>query len=200
MITILKTGYGKIMSLFYKNKRVKLHLREICRQAKLHEPSATRFLNSLEKSGILRSEKDGNLKKYSLVKSNKSYLVLEFFDIEKFEKIPLLRKNAIKAYLDKLSEKPIFAVVFGSTAKGTFNDGSDIDILLISNRKADAKEAEKEADALTAVKVSTFQMAYEDFLTEIKMKKDPVVQSALQSGYPLINHIQFYEVLYNERA
>ena len=55
MITLLRSGYGKIMQLFYKDKTLKLHLREIARQAKLFEPSVSRFLNSLEK--------DGNLKK-----------------------------------------------------------------------------------------------------------------------------------------
>ena len=66
MITILKTGYSKILELFYKDKTAKLHLREIARRAKLHGPSVTRFLNALEKEHVLKSEKDGNLKKYSL--------------------------------------------------------------------------------------------------------------------------------------
>ncbi len=57
MITMLKSGYLKIMRLFYKDKNTKLHLREIARQAKLHEPSATRFLKNLEREGILKSEK-----------------------------------------------------------------------------------------------------------------------------------------------
>ncbi|NQV09361.1 nucleotidyltransferase domain-containing protein [Candidatus Woesearchaeota archaeon] len=199
MITILKSGYWKIMQLFYKEKTVKLHLREIARQTKLHEPSATRFLNSLEKEQILKSEKDGNLKKYSIRQSIRAYLILESFDLERFEKLPSIRKNAIKVYLDKLPEKPVFAVLFGSTAKGNFKEDSDIDILIITNNKISAKEAEKEADAITAMKISTFQITYKDFLIDLRMKEDKVVQSAVKSGYPLINHIQYCKVLYNER-
>src|SRR3989344_2854600 len=75
MVTILKTGYDKIMRLFYKDKSLSLHLREIARQTKLHGPSATRFLGSLEKDGILKSKKDGNLKKYSLIKNKPAYLI-----------------------------------------------------------------------------------------------------------------------------
>ncbi len=187
------------MQLFYKDKTIKLHLREIARQTKLHEPSVTRFLNSLEKDQILRSEKDGNLKKYSIKQSKRTYLLLEAFDLEKFEKLPSIRKNAIKTYLDNLPEKPVFAVLFGSTAKETYKSDSDIDILIITNNKIFTENAQKETDALTAMKISTFQIIYKDFLMDLKMKEDKVVQSAIQSGYPLINHIQYYEALYNER-
>ena len=191
MITILKSGYWKIMQLFYKDKTARLHLREIARQTKLHEPSVSRFLSNLEKEHILKSEKDGNLKKYSVKKGLRAYFM--------FEKLPSIRRNAIKTYLDNLPEKPAFAVLFGSTTKGTYKEDSDIDILIITNKKISAEKAEKETDALTAMKISTFQTTYEDFLTELKMKEDKVVQSAINSGYPLINHIQYYEVLYNER-
>jgi len=126
-------------------------------------------------------------------------LILEIFDIERFEKLPGIRKRAIQEYLNKLPEKPVFAVLFGSTAKGTYTESSDIDILLVTNNAVSARDAEKEADVLTAIKISTFQMKYAEFLIELKMKEDQVVQSALQSGYPLINHIQYYGVLYNER-
>lgn len=199
MLTILKSGYGKIMQLFYKDKRAKLHLREIARQAKLHEPSATRFLRALEKENILKSEKDGNLKKYSVQKSTRAYLIFEVFDIERFEKLPGLRKNAVQAYLNALPEKPIFILLFGSTAKGTYREDSDIDILIIVNKTISADKAEKEADALTSIKISTFQIRYTDFLNELKLKEDKVVQSAIQSGYPLINHIYYYEAVCNER-
>ena len=199
MLTLLRTGYGKIMQLFYRNKTVKLHLREIARQTNLFEPSAYRFLNSLEKDQILQSEKDGNLKKYAIKKGIRTYFLFEAFDLERFEKLPSIRRNAVKTYLDNLPEKPVFATLFGSTAKETYKEDSDIDILLITNNKIKAEQAEKEVNALTAMKMSTFQITYKDFLTDLKMKEDKVVQSAINSGYPLINHIQFYEVLYNER-
>ncbi|MEK6963308.1 MAG: nucleotidyltransferase domain-containing protein [Nanoarchaeota archaeon] len=198
MITILKSGYWKIVQLFYKDKSTKLHLREIARQTGLHEPSTTRFLNALEKDHILKSEKDGNLKKYSITQSNRAYSLFELFDLERFEKLPSIRKNAVKAYLKKLPEKPIFVILFGSTAKETYIKESDIDLLIITNNRVSSKEAEKEADALTAMKISTFQMTYKAFIIELKMKEDKVVQSAIESGYPIINHIQYYEVLCDE--
>ena len=199
MLTLLRTGYGKIMRLFYRDRAAKLHLREIARRTGLFGPSVYRFLNSLEKDGILKSEKDGNLKKYSVRKGLRAYFLFEAFDLEKFEKLPMIRRNSIKTYMDSLPEKPVFVVLFGSTAKGTYREHSDVDVLLVTNRRINAEKAEKETNALTAMKMSTFQITYKNFLTDLKMKDDKVVQSAVNSGYPLISHLQYYGTLYNER-
>ena len=140
MLTVLRPGYGKIMQLFYRDKAVKLHLREIARQTELFEPSAYRFLNSLEKDRILKSEKDGNLKKYSVKQGIRAYFLFEAFDLERFEKLPSIRRNAIKTYWDSLPKKPVFAMLFGSTAKGTYKEDSDIDILLVTNNKINGEQ------------------------------------------------------------
>jgi len=199
MTTLFKPGIRKILYLFYKNRNKKIHLRELARETKMYGQSISRYLKELEKNSILYSEKEGNLKQYSLKNNKAVYSILASFDIEKFEKLPSIRKNAIDNYIKKLSEMPVFMVVFGSTAKETYNEESDIDLLIVTNSKINTKEAEKEADAINAVKISTFQMIYKDFIKELKMKEDNVIQSALLTGYPILNHIHYYEVLQNER-
>lgn len=196
---ITKEGYQKIMALFYEDKIAKLHLREIARRAGLHEPSTSRFLNGLEKEGILKSERDGNLKKYFLMKNKLVYSFLTLFDIERFEQLPSLRKRAIYYYLKELEEKPVFVVLFGSTAKGTLRKDSDLDLLLVTNRLISVKKAEAEAEALTSIKISTFQITFSKFQKELKLKEEPVIQSALFSGYPIYNHLAYYEELNDER-
>ena len=197
MMSLIKPGQWKILQLFYAEKTAKMHLREIARKAKLHEPSTTTFLNALEKDNILTSEKDGNQKKYSLRLNYKTYAVFELFDVEKLNALPSIRKNAIKYFIDNLKEKPLIAFVFGSTAKGTYKQTSDIDLLIITNAKVNTGEAEKHAEALTGIRISIFQMTLEDFSKEIKLKEDPVIQSALATGYPVLNNRYYYEVLYH---
>jgi len=197
MITILKPGYSRIMRLFYQEKGAKLHLREIARRAGMHVPSASRFLNSLEQDRILRSEKEANLKRFSVRRTPGTHFIFEAFDLERFTRLPSIRRKAIKSYMDRLPETPVFAILFGSTAKDTFKDNSDIDILLVTNNKIPTKEAEKEADALAGISISTFQITYKAFITELKMKEDKVAQSAITTGYPLMNHIEYYEVLHD---
>ena len=196
METIIKEGYAKILALFYLDKTTSIHLREIARKAKLNENSASKFLNKLEQMHYLNAKKEGNLKKYTLNYNKNTYNYLALQDLNKLEKLPNLRKEAIKVYLQKLPEQPVFAILFGSTAKENYREDSDIDILIITNKKISSTEAEKEVDALCALKMNSFQMTFKDFQNEIKLKEDKVVQSALQTGYPLINHISFYEVLY----
>jgi len=197
METILKTGYWKILSLFYKDKSVRLHLREIARRAGLNENSVTRFLKELEDSKILKSEKEGNLKKYFVVKSAKVYTIFQIMDLEKFEKLLSLRKRSIDYFLFKLSEQPVIVLLFGSTARETSSKDSDIDLLLIVNKKIETKEAEKYSESQTGIRISTFQITYEVFLKELKLKEDHVIQSALDTGYPIMNHLKFYQTINN---
>ena len=79
-------------------------------------------------------------------------MIFEHFDLERFEKLPDLRKKAIQTYIKNLPQLPIFAVLFGSTAKGTYKKESDIDILLVTNKGISTEKAEKEVDALTSIK------------------------------------------------
>lgn len=197
MVTMIQTGHSKILRLFYENKRASFHLRDIARKTILYPNSVTRFLNQLEKEGILNSQKDGNLKKYRIKKSEKLSNIFASFDIERINKLPLARKRAINYFLDKLYEKPIIALLFGSTAKETFRKESDIDLLLIVNKKIDVDKAKDYVDSQVGIKINCFQITYDEFKKEIKLKEDKVIQSALSTGYPVFNQMLFYGVYLN---
>lgn len=200
MVTLFKPGIKKILQIFYRKQNEKIHLRELARETNMYGQGISRYLTELEKNNVLKSERVGNLKQYSLLQNPEVYTILTMLDIEKTQKLPLLRKNAISTYINALPHPPIFAIIFGSTAKNTYKEESDIDILLVTHTKIDTSKAEKEADALCAMKISTFQITFEKFIKELKLKEDKVIQSALETGYPVINHIYYYEVLHNERT
>src|SRR3989344_3954647 len=128
MKTISKKPIYNIIELFYENRNFPLHLREIARKVKLNESSVSRYLNYLFKQGVLKTRKEGNLKKFYLARENIPKL-FPIYDEDKLESLPLLRKKAIREYLAELSKKPVFAIIFGSTAKNTFKKVSDVDIL-----------------------------------------------------------------------
>lgn len=198
METLLKPGYEKILSLFYNDKHAKIHLRDIVRKAGMNENSVSRFLNHLEKKGVLRSEKDGNMKKYSIQKNGETFVIFAYFDVQRFNKLPSIRRNAIIYFMKELKEKPIIALLFGSTAKNTFTKDSDMDLLLVVNKKISVEGAERYAESQTAVRIKCIQIPYEDFLIELKMKQDSTIQSALGTGYPLTNHMMYYGGYFNE--
>jgi len=197
MITIAKTGHGKILKLFYEDKKARFHLREIARKTKLYANSAARFLNQLEKEGLLTSQKDGNLKKYKIKKNEKLSNIFNSFDIERLNKLPLARKRAIDYFIEKLQERPIIVLLFGSTAKENFRKKSDIDLFLIVNKKIDITKAKDYVDAQVGIKINCFQIIYDEFLKEIKLKEDKVIQSALNTGYPIFNQAVFYKAYLN---
>ena len=196
MKTILKPGCEKIMHLFYNNKNIRIHLREIARKTKLNENSATRFLLDIEKGNLLGSEMDGNMKKYSINKNDVTFALFALFDAEKFSRLPGIRKNAISHFLNELVEKPVIVVLFGSTAKETYRNESDIDLLLVANKKTATENAENYAESQTGIRINPVQIVFPAFLNELKTGNDPVIKSALSTGYPLTNHILYYrEVL-----
>ena len=199
MTTILRVGIENILQVFHNEKTSRLHIRELSRRTGLYGQSITRYLKELEKERILKAEKDGNQKKYSLQNNKKTYALLAILDIKKYEKLELIKKQAIKTYFEALPEKPVFSLLFGSTAKETHKESSDIDLLIITNNKINTKKAESEANSLTAQKISTFQITFKEFTKEIRMKEDKVVQSAIATGYPLTNQISYYEALSNEK-
>jgi len=200
METLFNKGYYKILQLFYSQKSAKIHLREIGRRTKLNENSVSIFLKKLEKHKIISSMKEGNLKKYGLMQNDKVYNVLAYFDVLRFTTLPHIRQSAILQFLDALDEKPVIALLFGSTAKQTATQESDIDVLLIVNKKIQTKEAIKRVDAQTAQKISDFQVTMKEFMQELKLKQDHVVQSAIQTGFPLTNHLTYYRGMYYENV
>jgi predicted nucleotidyltransferase len=161
----------------------------------MNESGVFRYLNELVKSHVLLEKKEGNLRKFEI---NKFEIpnIFPIYDQEKFESLPLLRKNAINFYLKKSDKKPVFLILFGSTAKGTFKKDSDLDILEVVNEKFDEVKAKKFAEAQTGIKVQVFQLLLDDFIDELKLKNDKVVQSAIETGFPIFNNKFYYEVVY----
>ena len=195
--TIIRPQYWKIIKLFYDNHNAFLHLRDISRKIDIKESSTSLHLNSLESANILKSKKEANLKKYAL-KKHAIPQIFPLFDADKLESLPILRKNAIKEYIKKLSPKPLLLIVFGSTAKGTFTNKSDIDILQITNTKTKIDDAKNHAEAITGQKLQIFQMNELEFYKELKMKQDSVIQAAINTGFAVFNKEYFYELMYDE--
>lgn len=195
MRTITKKPIWDILEVFYRNNNQPIHLRELSRIIKQSEGSISRHLNYLLKEKILISHKKGNLKEFKLKSIHHSFTL---FDIQRFENLPYIRKSSINFYIKSLKEKPVFIILFGSTAKETFTESSDINIIAVFNKKIDTHEARKNAEIQTGVKISEFQLSYYDFIKELKMKQDNVIQAGLETGYPIYNHTFYYEVVLNE--
>jgi predicted nucleotidyltransferase len=197
MKTIFKPSIWKILRLFYENKNTPMHLREISRKTNLNESTISTHLNNLLKDNILKAESEANLKKFYV---NKVLIpeIFPLFDSEKLESLSILRRDAIKLYVKKLEKKPLLILVFGSTAKGTYKNDSDIDILEVSYKNNKEEKIKSYVEAQTGIKIQVFKMTEIMFNKELNSKKDKVIQTALETGFPVFNAKYFYEVIYNE--
>lgn len=124
LITKSKTRQ-KILKLLFANENKSFYLSEIAKKTKTSTGTCQRELNKMVKSGILKTEKQGPLRYYTLNKQNSLFnefksIVNKTIGIE-----PELKKQVNKIKGLK------YAFIFGSYAKGDFGANSDIDLFVI---------------------------------------------------------------------
>src|SRR3989344_2490399 len=151
-------GKEKILECFYRNRQKELYFSEILRETKLTQNTTLKHLKNLQGNNLILSTKKIGNTFYKINPGNPQiYSIFSFFDYKRLNELPSERKRAINEFLGKLKTKPLIALIFGSTAKGTFGKESDIDILLVFNKKESANRKLKEdIEATTGEKVQTF--------------------------------------------
>jgi len=117
----------KILIYYFINPDRKHYINELAKIINADPGNLFRKLKELEKEGILSSEPLGNQKYFYLNK--KCPFLTEYKNIfERTYGLPEVLKEKLKD-LKGLKE----AYIFGSYAKGSFEEGSDIDILLVGD-------------------------------------------------------------------
>ncbi len=192
--SVFSKGKEKILGCFYKNKTKELYFSEILRETKLTQNTTLRHLEVLKKENlILSTKKIGNTYYKINPKNIQIYSLFSYFDYKKFNELPNVRKRAISEFLDKVEEKPLISLIFGSTAKGTFSKESDIDLLLIYNKKGEQQEKlKREIEAITGNKIQTFIIDYGYFKEQLLREEDKVLLSAIKTGFVMTGHYFFY--------
>ena len=119
----------KTLDIFLDNPYKEFHLRDIARFAKISSSSAKRALDKLVKTGLINEKTKANLRIFF---ANSSEILFKQLKITK-------NIHFTKGLVEKL--KPAIAVImFGSFAKGENSEESDIDIVVISNKKFEITE------------------------------------------------------------
>ncbi|MEW6328963.1 MAG: nucleotidyltransferase domain-containing protein [Candidatus Micrarchaeota archaeon] len=105
-----------------------LHIREIARRIDITPIYVKKELENLERLGLVSSAKVGNLSVWEINKLSPIYK--EMKDI-------FLKTESLGGYLQEVFKKTSveFALIYGSFAKGTENEKSDIDLLIVGEIK-----------------------------------------------------------------
>jgi predicted nucleotidyltransferase len=152
----------EILELIYTRQNI--HKREMSKKLKIGMPSINYAVKKMNKLFI--NKKEGNLIKYRLNYSNKD-LTQYLYSVEnsRLKKLQPKIKIAINEFLEELKEKPIIATIFGSYARGDFDENSDIDILLVYNKVEDTQAIENTAKKISLNTNVIINPVYIDYIS-----------------------------------
>ncbi len=177
------------------------HKRELARMLRLGMPSIDYSLKKIEY--LLSKQKSGNQIKYFLDYSKEALIpLLNAAEFSRFEKLPSKIKLAIRDFLKELNEKPLIEIIFGSYAKGNYNNNSDIDILLVFQRLEKEKDIENVAKRIsmrTNTKISPIYMDYNSFRESFHDNRKEFFKNLKENKIILIG-IEYWRQLKNEES
>ncbi|HLD15140.1 MAG TPA: nucleotidyltransferase domain-containing protein [Candidatus Nanoarchaeia archaeon] len=173
-----KNNRYKILKLFFENpisNGIGFQLREISRKVKVAPPSVKKYLNELEKEGLITK---GTLKiflSYPLYYANRDNNYFLF--LKKIDTIQSIKESGL---LDYLSDKcmPDVIILFGSASRGEDLKDSDIDLFVQSKeKKLDLKTYEKQLNR----KINVF--FNDNFNLLSKELKNNIINGIILKGY-----------------
>ncbi len=184
----------KVYRAYFESKKSSLYFNEIKELSKLSDSSLSNTLNRLTESRVLSQEKTKSNTFYII--KNKKLLAVKFSEIaiQEFNNLNAGVKIPLRNFLKNIPQDTYTIVLFGSASRKEEAEESDIDLLIISNKKADLTKNKKEAEITSKNPLSVFQATINQF---IENKEDLIIQ-ARKTGFPIYKEQNFYEVMLDE--
>ncbi len=185
---------GKIYEAFLESKQDKLYFNQLKEFTGLSNSSLQNVLDKLMKKGILNLEKTKSNTFYRI--KNRKIFSLKFSEIAvgRFDNLNVGVKVPLRNFLKNIPKEIYTIVLFGSSSKKEEKDDSDIDILIVSDKKIDLRKNKKEAEITSKYPISIFQSTIDQFIEN----KDDVIIQARKTGFPIFKEQNFYEVVLDE--
>ena len=184
----------KIYGAYLELRQEKLYFNQLKDFTKLSNSSLQNALNTLIKNGAIKLNKTKSNTFYQI--KNKKLFSLKFSEIaiNKFENLNFEIKSPLRNFLKEIPEHVFTIVLFGSASRKEEQKKSDIDILIVDDRKTDFESLKKEINNSSNYPLSIFKCSTEQFYKN----KDPIIIQARKTGFPIYKEQNFYEVLLNE--
>ena len=159
----------------------RLSASEIARRTKIPQQTASRYLNKLVKDNLLEYKREGRNKLFSLdLKKETSRIILNSIENEKSLQF-LLKNKGLHVIIEEILGYCDSLIVFGSYASGTFNEDSDLDLVIFG--KAD-KEEIKKVKRKSGLEIVEHYVSHKEF-EKILLSNNPLSLEILN------NHIIF---------
>jgi hypothetical protein len=119
-----------VLSLFTRGFSTSYYIREVCRLLPISHGTAQSVLTHLEEKGVLSSAIKGKIRTFSLSRTDTARQYLVFTEV--YKRLLLLER---KPFIGEVLYKVIpfisgCAAVYGSVAKGTEHEDSDLDLFI----------------------------------------------------------------------
>lgn len=173
-----------ILGLYLGDYSKKIYLRELCRLSEIPLKTVQRTLENLEMARILRSEVHGKNKYFSLNLENiETKSMLMHAEISRtlifLEKYPVF-----KTFLKEISSISAPIIVFGSFAKFVADKNSDIDLLIVSEKKIELPSY------LVPNKIHEITIKEDDFIKA--SKTDELLVKKIRETHAILNNHSFF--------
>jgi len=184
----------KIYGSYFQTKKDNLYYNEIKELSNLSDSSLSRALKKLKNSKILLQEKTKSNTFYKI--KDKKIFELEFSKIanKKFQELNIGVKVPLKNFLKQIPNNIFTIVLFGSSSIKEEQEGSDIDVLVVSNEKINLEEIKTKVDITSNYPISIFNCNIKQF----NFNSDNIIIQAKKTGFPIYKEQNFYEVILNE--
>ena len=185
---------NKIYKAYFKSKKNILYFSEIKELSKLSDSSLTNTLNKLIHSNILTQEKTKSNTFYKI--RDKKLFTLKFSEIaiQEFNELNIGVKTPLRNFLKNIPKEIYTIILFGSASRKEEQKGSDIDLLIIANKKTSLTNNKKEAEITSKHLISIFRATIKQFI----QNKDDVIIQARKIGFPIYKEQNFYEAILDE--
>ncbi|MBC8500970.1 MAG: winged helix-turn-helix transcriptional regulator [Nanoarchaeota archaeon] len=167
----------RLLRVFFEDplpKGIGFQLRELSRKIDLAPTSVKKYLNELEKEGLITKEKH-RIHSYPVYYANREDENFKF--LKELDIIMMIKKSGLLEYLEGRC-MPDVIILFGSASRGEDVKGSDVDLfLLCKERRLDLKKYELRLSR----KISVFFC--ENFNNLSKELRNNIINGVLLKGY-----------------
>ncbi len=178
---------NKLEILKYIYEKKETHLLDIAKNLKIHPFSLQKTLKSLK--SILEEKKTGRTIVLKIDKNIKDYFeliyIIEDYKLKNGSRILKLLVKSLKEFFSK--DKNVLAcVLFGSFARGSFTEESDIDLLFVVKSKV--KQIEERCSQLSTLlgrEINPLVMNEREFRIALQ-SKEPTIASLLEPSQRLL--------------
>jgi len=181
----------KVYRAYFESKKNSMYFNEIKEVSKLSDSSLANTLAKLTKGGVLSQEKTKSNTFYRI--KDKKVFALKFSEIaiQQFNSLNTSIKAPLRNFLKNIPRGIYTIILFGSASRKEERKESDIDLLVIAEKKTDLKNNKKEAEITSKHAISLFYATIPQFMEN----KDDLVVQARKTGFPVCKEQNFYEAV-----